>query len=105
LGKRKWAQKSGFLFLLSNFHSLLLLMTGAYTRTDCRKAVGHLTPRQRQVLVKIAACKPRKVIAGELGISQGTLKTHIENIYRRLDIQADTQAVRVACAAGLVPTG
>ncbi len=77
-------------------------MTEAYTKAECRKAVENLTPRQRQVLVKIAACKPRKAIAAELEISNGTLNVHIDNLYRRLGIHCDLQAVRVACAAGLV---
>ena len=77
-------------------------MTDSYTRAECRKAVGDLSPRQREILVKIAACKPRKVIAAELRISANTLKTHIGRIYARLQIQSDTQAVRIACAVGMV---
>jgi DNA-binding NarL/FixJ family response regulator len=64
--------------------------------------VENLTPRQREILVKIAACKPRKIIAGELEISPGTLHVHIKDIFQRLRIQSDNQAIRVACAAGLV---
>jgi hypothetical protein len=79
-------------------------MIEAYTRAECRQAVANLTPRQREILVKLAACKPRKTIAADLGISPGTLGVHIENIYQRLGVQADTQAVRVALSAGLVPT-
>ena len=77
-------------------------MMAAYTKAECRSAAANLTPRQRQVLAALAEGKPRKVIAEDLNISPGTVNAHLEDIYRRLNIQADTQAVRVACAAGLV---
>jgi DNA-binding NarL/FixJ family response regulator len=78
-------------------------MTDAYTRAECRHAVENLPPRQREILVKIAECKSRKVIAAELGISINTVRAHATNLFQRLRIQSDNQAVRIACASGLVP--
>ena len=77
-------------------------MTEEYTKTECRAAVRELTPRQREILVKIGACKTRKVIAAEMEITTGTLRIHIQQMRRRLGIHDDHQAIRVALAAGLI---
>jgi DNA-binding NarL/FixJ family response regulator len=68
----------------------------------CLTAVAGLTPRQREVLVKIAECKPRKVIASELGISPATLKVHVKDMHGKLGVYFDAPLVRIAVAAGLV---
>jgi LuxR family transcriptional regulator, maltose regulon positive regulatory protein len=52
-----------------------------------------LTGREREVLVLIAAGKSNRRIAQELFVGLGTVKTHLRNLYRKLDVQSRTQAV------------
>jgi DNA-binding CsgD family transcriptional regulator len=52
-----------------------------------------LTPRQWQVLELLAAGLTNGQIARRLGVSEGTIRTHLENIYRRLEVTSRTAAV------------
>ena len=45
------------------------------------------------MLQLIAAGKSNRRIASELFVSVGTVKTHINNLYRKLDAHSRTQAV------------
>lgn len=61
-----------------------------------------LTPRELEVLVLIAEGHSNKEIAGELAISQKTVKNHINNIFSKLHVYDRTQAMLYAIRAGLV---
>jgi LuxR family maltose regulon positive regulatory protein len=52
-----------------------------------------LTPREQQVLALVAAGLSNKDIAEELVVALSTVKTHINHIYRKLDISKRTQAI------------
>jgi LuxR family transcriptional regulator, maltose regulon positive regulatory protein len=52
-----------------------------------------LSERELEVLQLIAAGKTNRRIATELFVSVGTVKTHVNNIYRKLYIHSRTQAV------------
>jgi LuxR family transcriptional regulator, maltose regulon positive regulatory protein len=52
-----------------------------------------LSERELEVLQLIAAGKSNRRIANELFVSAGTTKTHIRNIYRKLDAHSRTQAL------------
>jgi DNA-binding NarL/FixJ family response regulator len=56
------------------------------------------------VLRLLARGKANKQIARELFVSLGTVKTHINNLYRKLDISSRTQAALYAARVGLVST-
>ncbi|RZJ91325.1 MAG: LuxR family transcriptional regulator [Chryseobacterium sp.] len=47
-----------------------------------------LTPRQVQIIQKMASDKPNKQIAGELGISESTLDTHARHIYEKFNVNS-----------------
>ena len=55
-----------------------------------------LTARQMEVLRLLALGKPNKVIARELGLSEGTVKIHLSAIFRVLDVNNRTEAVLAA---------
>ena len=59
-----------------------------------------LTPRQRQILVKMAAGQPNKIIAYELGISDRTVKMHVAGVLKSLNVQTRADAIRLAVEAG-----
>ena len=57
-----------------------------------------LTARHREVLHLVAAEHTNAQIARRLGISEGTVGTHLENIYRLLQVSSRTAAVTRAFA-------
>jgi DNA-binding NarL/FixJ family response regulator len=52
-----------------------------------------LTPRQADVLALLVAGKSNKSICRELGLAEGTVKTHIAAVFRALDVTSRVQAV------------
>ena len=58
-----------------------------------RHPVPELTPRHWQLLDLVAAGLTNTQIARRLGVSEGTVRTHLENIYRRLNVSSRTAAV------------
>ena len=61
-----------------------------------------LTPREMAALRLMADGKANKEIAGELGISERTVKTHLSHLFEKLAVTSRTEAVRVATRRGLV---
>ena len=58
-----------------------------------RHPVPQLTPRQKELVRLVAAGHTNAQIARRLGISEGTVRTHLENIYDRLEVSSRTAAV------------
>jgi DNA-binding NarL/FixJ family response regulator len=58
-----------------------------------RHPVPRLTARQTDLLRLLAAGHTNARIARRLGISEGTVRTHLENIYDRLGVSSRTAAV------------
>jgi len=58
-----------------------------------RHPVPRLTPRQKDLLHLLAAGHTNTQIARRLGISEGTVRTHLENIYDKLHVSSRTAAV------------
>jgi DNA-binding CsgD family transcriptional regulator len=58
-----------------------------------RHPVPRLTPRQAELLHLLAAGHTNTQIARRLGISEGTVRTHLENIYEKLQVTSRTAAV------------
>ncbi|MGB5831800.1 MAG: response regulator [Thiohalocapsa sp.] len=64
-------------------------------------AFSALTPREMEILCHLAAGKSNKVIARELGISDGTVKLHVKAILRKLDVHSRVEAAVIAVERGL----
>ena len=60
-----------------------------------------LTVREREVLQLIAQGRSNKEIGGELGISERTVKTHVSNIFGKLELTDRTQVALYAHKRGL----
>lgn len=58
-----------------------------------RQPIPPLTPRQQDLLRLLATGHTNAQIARRLGVSEGTVRTHLENIYRRLQVTSRTAAV------------
>jgi len=60
-----------------------------------------LTPREAEVLQALASGSPDKVIARELGIQVGTVKSHMGQLFQKLEVSTRTQVVIKAMDLGL----
>jgi DNA-binding NarL/FixJ family response regulator len=58
-----------------------------------RRPVPQLTPRQWELLRMVAAGYTNAQIARRLGVSEGTVRIHLQNIYARLQVSNRTAAV------------
>jgi two-component system nitrate/nitrite response regulator NarL len=61
-----------------------------------------LTSRQQQILPLLAEGMPNKRIADTLGVTEGTVKQHLKDLFRRLGARNRTQAVKEARRLGLL---
>ena len=61
-----------------------------------------LTPREGEVLRWLAQGLSNKAIAARLGLSPDTVKDHLENVYRKLEVRDRVSALRRATELGLV---
>ena len=61
-----------------------------------------LTDRQIEVLQRISAGQPNKIIAAELGLSEKTVKSHITSIFKALNVTNRSQAAVAGREAGLI---
>ena len=68
---------------------------------DVRDAFPQLTERQADVLRAALRGSSNKLIARELGISDGTVKTHLRAIYQELGTRNRTEAVYMAAEQGV----
>ena len=62
-----------------------------------------LTSRQLQILPLLAEGMPNKRIADALRLTEGTVKQHLKDLFRRLNAKNRTQAVREARRLRLLP--
>ncbi|HEX2320586.1 MAG TPA: response regulator transcription factor [Streptosporangiaceae bacterium] len=69
----------------------------AYVEAERRRAgTPRLTPRQCDLLRLVAAGYTNRQVGSRLGISQGTVRKHLENIYERLGVSNRIAAVNRA---------
>jgi two-component system, NarL family, nitrate/nitrite response regulator NarL len=61
-----------------------------------------LTPREREVLARVAAGQTSKQIAAALAIGVRTVETHRENLKRKLGASSVATLIRYALTHGLV---
>ena len=62
---------------------------------------GVLTPRELDVLRDITKGWSNKIIARDLGITDGTVKLHVKSILRKLNVHSRVEAAVIAVEEGL----
>lgn len=77
------------------------LKSGASSPDSLQVAYPRLTPRQVEVLVCAVRGQSNKVIARALDISDGTVKQHLNAIYRELGVNSRTEAIYLLAHQGV----
>ena len=91
----RWVEKRSF------GHALETLLQ---REAGLREISEALTSREIEIVRQVAADLPNKEIAEHLFISEGTVKTHLHNIYEKLRITNRRELTRYAQAKGLIPS-
>ncbi|MFZ4688504.1 MAG: response regulator transcription factor [Polymorphobacter sp.] len=68
-----------------------LAMSRALERVQALNGAATLTRRERDVARLVATGQRNRDIAGALGISEGTVKMHLHNVYSKLGLESRTQ--------------
>ena len=71
-------------------------------RDKDKDKIEELTKRELEVLIEVANGKLNKEIANELKISERTVKNHISNIFKKIDVSDRTQAAVFAIKNDLI---
>lgn len=74
-----------------------------FSRDGAALASLGLTGQEVKVLERLAAGRSNKEIARDLGLSPNTVKTHVANLYGKLEVSRRTQAVGKARELALIP--
>ena len=74
---------------------------GEWESAPAKGTFTSLTPREREILCHLAAGQSNKVIARDLGISDGTVKLHVKSILRKLEVHSRVEAAVIAVEQNL----
>jgi RNA polymerase sigma factor (sigma-70 family) len=72
-------------------------------REALRRRFDTLTPRQREVMARMVAGRLNKQIAGELGTSEATVKTHRQQVMAKMRAESLAYLIGLADQLGLLP--
>ena len=81
--------------------ALARMVQGDTTFEDDEGPFSSLTPREHEILCLLADGQSNKLIARNLGISDGTVKLHVKAILRKLGIHSRVEAAVIAVEQGL----
>jgi NarL family two-component system response regulator LiaR len=74
-----------------------------FVRDDAKVAELGITPRELEVLELIARGLSNKEIAGQVFVSENTVKTHSSRVFDKLGARRRTQAVQLGKQLRLIP--
>ena len=72
-------------------------------RETIQRRLDTLTPREREVMARVAGGLMNKQIAMELGTVEKTIKVHRGRVMRKMRVESLAELVRVAEKIGLSP--
>jgi len=81
--------------------TLARMVQGETSLEDDDSPFATLTPREHEILCLLAEGQSNKLIARNLGISDGTVKLHVKAILRKLGIHSRVEAAVIAVEQGL----
>ena len=95
-GGELWFNRQVSSFIIREFHRL------SRTMRENEKPMNQLSDREREVLACVARGKTNGQIAAELYMSVHTVKLHVQNIFRKLNLPNRTEAAVFAVREGLM---
>jgi len=81
--------------------TLARALQGKSALPEKKTPLSVLTPRELEIIEHLAIGQSNKVIARELGITDGTVKLHVKAILRKLEISSRVEAAVIAVEQGL----
>jgi RNA polymerase sigma factor (sigma-70 family) len=70
---------------------------------ELRERFGSLSPREREIMVQVARGRLSKQIAGDIGISEATVKVHRSRAMRKMNVRSLPELGRMVDQLKLVP--
>ena len=74
----------------------------AFTLNTAAQQSLRISERELEVLGRLAAGQSNKQIALALGVSPNTIKTHVANLFQKLEVSRRTEAIRKGRELGLI---
>ncbi|MFT3695895.1 MAG: AAA family ATPase [Kofleriaceae bacterium] len=92
LGLATWSERA---------HALHVVGIGASARNPHAEGPDGLTPREMEVLGKLAVGGSAKTIASDLGLSVATVNRHVANVYAKIGVSSRAAATAYALKHGI----
>lgn len=80
---------------------LMLHLKGGRQKQDAVAEFDKLTPREKEILACLARGESNKIIARQLDLAESTVKIHVQNILKKLNLSSRVQAAVLAVERGL----
>jgi len=80
-----------------------VLVAGLFVRDERKVSELGITPRELEILERIAAGMSTREIAAALFVSENTVKTHASRLFDKLTVNRRTQAVEAGRRLRLIP--
>jgi DNA-binding NarL/FixJ family response regulator len=75
---------------------------GIRPRTQAQKFAQFLTPREREVLTRLARGESTQALAKAMGVTRSTARSHVQSVLSKLGVHSQREAVIEAARHGLV---
>jgi DNA-binding NarL/FixJ family response regulator len=95
------SKETDFEQILFEIRALLSKVSSVQAKSDS-ESLFRLTHTERQVLALLAAGSDRHQIADQMGISYNTVKMHCRNIYSKLGVSTQQDAINMALQHHLI---
>jgi two-component system, NarL family, nitrate/nitrite response regulator NarL len=80
---------------------LVAQLQGGPAKSEPQSDLDKLTPREREILACLARGESNKAIARELDVAESTVKIHVQNILKKLNLSSRVQAAVFAVGHGV----
>jgi len=100
--RTRQAEERGAAMVLETAVDFAIILADAGAQApDAPPGLGHLTPRERELVTLVAQGRTDAQIAGRLHISVSTVRSHLDRIRDKTSCRRRTELTRLALQAGL----